>query len=83
MALPVAVLKSAVTAMLKFDKFEVTSAALADDGEGINFNAKSKSGQVRITGIFSDPQQKLELEEPAVEAPGANELAEEDDDDTH
>lgn len=76
-------LKSAVAAILKADKFEIQSAVLAEDGEGISFNAKSKSGQVRITGIFSDPQGKLglelEVEDENGDAPGANEPAEDDE----
>jgi hypothetical protein len=60
-ALSEVLLKSAIGAVLRADKLEVTSAEIA--GEGISFNAKSKSGQVRITGVFSDPQQELELED--------------------
>ena len=56
-------LLTAVGAVLKVDKLEGVSAERGD--EGIRFEAKSKSGQVRVKGIFCDPQGKLELEEPA------------------
>jgi hypothetical protein len=58
-------LKSAIAAVLKADKFEVTAAAPTDDATGIKFEARSKSGQVRVRGLFCDPQGELELEEPA------------------
>lgn len=57
-------LKSAIGAVLKADKLEVTNAESAEDGGAIRFQAKSKSGQVRINGIFCDPQGELDLEQP-------------------
>lgn len=63
-------LKSAIAAVLKADKFEVTSAEPAEDGAGIKFEARSKSGQVRVRGLFCDPQGELELEEPEPNEPG-------------
>jgi extradiol dioxygenase family protein len=70
-------LLTAVGAVLKVDKLEVVSAELGD--EGIRFEAKSKSGQVRVKGIFCDPQGELALEEPAgnigEEPPGDDEPA--------
>lgn len=80
-------LKSAIAAVLKADKFEIVSAESAEDGTAIRFEAKSKSGQVRVRGIFCDPQGELDLEDPpanveaegvAGEEPAANE--DEDDD---
>jgi extradiol dioxygenase family protein len=79
-------LLSAIGAVLKVDKLEVTTVELADDG--IRFEAKSKSGQVRVKGLFCDPQGTLRLEEPdgnvegeAVddEEPAANDGEEEDE----
>lgn len=63
-ALSEVLLKSAIAAVLKADKFEIVSAEPAEDGTAIRFEAKSKSGQVRVKGIFCDPQGELDLEEP-------------------
>lgn len=76
-------LLSAIGAVLKVDKLEVLSAELGDDG--IRFEAKSKSGQVRVKGIFCDPQGQLELEQPEgnveeAEAAGDEPAANEDED---
>jgi hypothetical protein len=65
-------LKAAMQAVIAKDKFTVTAAAFADDGTGIRFEAKSKSGQVLIKGLFCDPQGSLDLEapeQPAGDAP--------------
>jgi hypothetical protein len=84
-------LKSAMQAVIAKDKFTVTTAAFAEDGTGIRFEAKSKSGQVLVKGIFCDPQGSLDLEEPEQPAgdveqldevePAANE--DEDDEEPH
>lgn len=64
-------LKSAIFGVLKADKLEVTSAEATEDGTGIKFEARSKSGQVRIKGLFCDPQGELDLEEPDENEPAA------------
>lgn len=86
-----ALLINAVAAILKNDKLEVQSAEFSEEGDAIRFVAKSKSGQVRINGLFCDPQGQLDLEPPAGniegepvagEEPAANE-DEEDDEQPH
>jgi hypothetical protein len=56
-------LASAIAALLKKDKLEVRTAELNEKGDGIDFTAVSESGQLRVSGSFSDPQQELDLEE--------------------
>lgn len=55
-------LKFLVANSLKKDKFEVHTAAVNDDGNGIDFTALSESGMIRVSGTFADPQEELELE---------------------
>lgn len=82
-----ALLQNLIAAVLKADKFAVTSAEFTPAGDGIKFEATSKSGQVRVKGLFCDPQGQLDLEEPDAnveaaetgEEPAANEGEDEDE----
>lgn len=56
-------LKFLVANSLKKDKFEVRKASVGADGESIDFEAKSESGMISVSGTFADPQEALELEE--------------------